>query len=138
MFLTHLMLLPCTGICEGVAVPILCQLVLFVVCCIVLVCHLIHYFSHCLNVSTFSLSYSLLICKCRLLILFLIIQQVISHEQDQFLLEETSFCQLSNMASSGLKKLFSQQFLNTHKVCGKMFSLIISNICVWLVLLPYM
>ena len=27
--------------------------------------------------------------------------------------------------------------LNTHKVCGKMFFFIISNVCVWLVLLPY-
>ena len=61
-----------------------------------------------------------------------------SHEQDQILLVETSFCQLSNMASSGLKKMFSQQFLDTHKVYGKMFIFIIYILYVQLMLLPYM
>ena len=34
--------------------------------------------------------------------------------------------------------MFSQVILNTHKVYGKMFPFIISNVYVWLVLLPYM
>ena len=59
----------------------------------------------------------------------------ITKQNDVILLEETSFHQFSNMASSGLKKMFSQQFFYTQNVCGKIFSYTILIIYVWLVVL---
>ena len=42
------------------------------------------------------------------------------------------------MASSCLKKMLFQQFWTLQELCGKMFFHNISNIFVWLMLLPYM
>ena len=63
---------------------------------------------------------------------------VYSLEQDTYLIRETSFCQFSNMASSGLKKMFSQQFWTPSKVYGKMVFHNIFNIDVWFMILSYM
>ena len=52
-----------------------------------------------------------------LLILFENISLGISQEQNRFLSRETSFCQLSNLASSGLMKM-----LNLNNIQHKMVS----------------
>ena len=63
---------------------------------------------------------------------------VFSLEQDTYLIRETSFCQFSNMASSSLKKMFSQQFWTPSKVYGKMFFHNIFNYWCMIDVLSYM
>ena len=68
-----------------------------------------------------------------------------SNVVSDFLMNKINFCwrrqafaSYQTMASSGLKKMFSQQFFYTQNMCGKIFSFINFNICVWMVLLPNM